>query len=100
MERDIDYEREEETFNDTSREAHVPRKPHKVGRSSKRNLSVSQSCLLVLLLYLVLDSWYEFSEMVERVKFHHELGWLFVTHLHNGQVNLSSVSHLKSNGHP
>jgi len=30
--------------------------------------------------------------MVERVKFHHELARLFVTHLHNGQVNLAGVS--------
>ena len=30
--------------------------------------------------------------MVERVKFHHELVWSFVTHLHNGQVNLAGVS--------
>jgi len=55
MERDIDYEREEETFSDTSKETHVPRKPHKEGRSSGRNLSVSQGCLLFFLLYLVLD---------------------------------------------
>jgi len=32
MEGDIDYEREEENFIDTSREAHVPRKPHKGGK--------------------------------------------------------------------
>jgi len=30
--------------------------------------------------------------MVERVKFHHELAKLFVTHLHNSQVNLAGVS--------
>lgn len=30
--------------------------------------------------------------MVERVKYHHELARLFVLHLHNGQVNLASVS--------
>lgn len=29
--------------------------------------------------------------MVERVKFHHELSRLFVTHLHNGQLNLVGV---------
>ena len=30
--------------------------------------------------------------MVERVKYHHELARLFVLHLHNGQVNLASIS--------
>lgn len=30
--------------------------------------------------------------MVETVKYHHELARLFVLHLHNGQVNLASVT--------
>jgi len=32
MERDIEYEREEENFSDSSRERHVQRKPHKGGK--------------------------------------------------------------------
>jgi len=32
METDFDYEREEETLSDSSREVNVPRKPHKGGK--------------------------------------------------------------------
>jgi len=32
MEIDSDYEREEETLSDSSKESHVPRKPHKGGK--------------------------------------------------------------------
>jgi len=94
MERDIDYEREEETFNDTSREAHVPRKTHKGGkiiREEPISLTELLACPLAISCFRH-HSCYEFCEMVERVKFHHELAQLFVTHLHNGQVNLTGVS--------
>jgi len=38
------------------------------------------------------QSCYQFCEMVERVKYNHEPTRLFVLHLHNGQVNLASVT--------
>lgn len=94
MERDIDYEREEETFSDTSGEAHVPRKPHKGGkiiRVEPISLTEFLACPLAISCFRH-HSFYEFCEMVERVKFHHEHAWLFVTHLHNGQVNIADVS--------
>ena len=38
------------------------------------------------------QSCYGFCEMVERVKFHHELARLFVTHLDNNEVKLAGVT--------
>ena len=38
------------------------------------------------------QSCFTFCEMVERVKFHHELARLFVTHLDNNEVNLVGVT--------
>lgn len=38
------------------------------------------------------QSCFGFCEMVERVKFHHELARLFVTHLDNNEVNLAGVT--------
>jgi len=94
METDSNYEREEETFSDTSREAHVPRNPHKGGKIIQEetiSLIELHACPLAISCFRH-HSCYEFCEMVERVKLHHELARLFVTHLHNGQVNLAGVS--------
>lgn len=94
METDSDYEREEETFNDSSQEAHVPRKPHKGGRIIREEPTTLRELLACPLAITCFknQSCYQFCEMVERVKYHHELARLFVLHLHNGQVNLGSVS--------
>ena len=94
MERYSDYEREEETLSDSSKEAHVPRKPHKgvkIIREEPISLTEFLACPLAICCFRH-HSCYEFSEMVERVKFHHELARLFVTHLDNGKVNLAGVS--------
>jgi len=37
-------------------------------------------------------SCFGFCEMVERVKFHHELARLFVTHLHNNEVTIAGIT--------
>jgi len=50
METDSEYDREEKTLSDSSKEAHVPRKTHKGGRSSGRSLPLLQNYFLALLL--------------------------------------------------
>ena len=94
METDSDYEREEETLIDSSRESHVPRKPHKGGKIIQEEPTTLTELLAFPLVVTCFkhQSCYQFCEMVERVKYHHELARLFVLHLHNGQVNLAGVS--------
>lgn len=86
MESDTDYEREEETLSDSSREKHVQRKPHKGGkiiREEPISLREFLACPLSISCFRH-HSCFDFCEMVERVKFHHELAMLFVAHLNNG----------------
>jgi len=93
MESNYSYDRNEETVSDSSIEIHAPRRPHKSGKHNWE-----EPTLLVELLACPLaitcfqhQSCYQFFEMVERVKYHHEIARLFVLHLHNGQVNLAGV---------
>ena len=94
MEIDPAYEREEETFSDSSREAHVPRKPHKGGKIIQEEPTTFTELLAcpLAVTFFKHQSCYQFCETVERVKYHHELARLFVLHLHNGQVNFAGVS--------
>lgn len=81
MEKDSNYERKEKTLNDSSREAHVPRNPHKGGKIIRE-----ETISLIELLACPLAT--------SRFRHHscYDLARLFVIHLHNGQVNLVGVS--------
>ena len=98
MESDTVYEREEEALSDSSREKHVQRKPHK-GRKiiTKEPISLREllACPLAISCFRH-HSCFDFCEMVERVKFHHELAMLFVTHKDNGQISLACISFILS----
>lgn len=94
METDSPYDRDEEIVSDSSQEIHAPRKPHKGGkhiREEPTTLTELLACPLAVACFKH-QSCYQFCEMVERVKYHHELARLFVLHLHNGQVNLAGVA--------
>jgi len=94
METNSTYERDEETVSDSSQEIHAPRKPHKGGKhiwEEPTTLTELLACPLAITCFKH-QSCYQFCEMVERVKYHHELAILFVLHLHNGQVNLVGVT--------
>ena len=94
MDTDSAYERDDETVSDSSEEAHAPRKPHKGGKhiwEEPTTLTELLACPLAVTCFKH-QSCYQFCEMVERVKYHHELTRLFVLHIHNGQVNLVGVS--------
>ena len=92
---DSDYETGEETLSDSSRETKLrPRRPHKGGKITKEepiSLRELLACPFAITCFKH-QPCYDFCEMVERVKFHHELARLFVTHLYKGQVTLASVS--------
>jgi len=90
METDSPYERDEETVSDSSKEIYAPRKPHKGGKHIWEELTTLTELLACPLAATCFkhQSYYQFYEMVERVKCHHELARIFVLHLHNGQVNL------------
>lgn len=95
MERDSDYEYEEEKLSDNSMERHrQQRKPHKGGKITKEeptSLRELQAYPLAVSCFRH-QACFEFCEMVERVQFHHELARLFVTHLHNNEVTLTGVT--------
>ena len=94
METDSAYEMDEETMSDYSQEIHAPRKPHKGGKhiwEEHTTLTELLACPLAVACFKH-QSCYQFCEMVERVKYHHELARPFVLHLHNGQMNLANVS--------
>ena len=95
MERDREYKLEEDTLSDSSRERNIQqRKPHKGGRIIREeptSLRELQACPLAIS-YFKHQSCFGFCEMVERVKFHHQLARLFVTHLDNNEVNLSGIT--------
>lgn len=91
MERDSKPDFEEDTLCDSSRERILQqRKCHKGGKIIKEdpiNMNELLSCPLATSCFRDL-SCFDFCEMVERVKFHHELGRLFVTNLDNNVVHL------------
>jgi len=95
MERDSEYEFEEDTLSDSSRKRNIQqRKPHKGGRIIREkptSLRELQACPLAISFFKH-HSCFDFCEMVERVKFHHELARLFVTHLHNNEVTLARIT--------
>lgn len=81
-------------MSDSSQEIHAPRKPPKGEKHIQEEpttLTKLLACLLVVTCFKY-QPCYQFCEMVERVKYHHELARIFVLHLHNGQVNLTGVS--------
>ena len=92
MESDPSYGRDEEILSDSSREMHAP--SHKGGkhiREEPTSLVELLACPLGITCFQH-QSFYQFCEMVERVKYHHELARLFVLHIHNGQVTLAGVT--------
>lgn len=95
MERDSEYEIEEETHSDSFRERDTQgRRPHKGGKRIKEepsSLRELQACPFSLSCFRY-QSCFSFCEMVERVKSHHELARLFVTHLDNNEVHLAGVT--------
>ena len=92
---DSDYETREETLSVSSRDKNLQqRKPHKGGKIIREELiSMSElhACPLATSCFKH-QSCFGFCEMVEKVKFHHELARLFVTNLDNNVVNLVGVT--------
>lgn len=99
IERDNEYEFEEDTLSDSSRERNIQqRKPQKGGRIIREeptSLRELQACPLAISCFKH-QSCFGFCEMVERIKFHHELARLFVTHLHNNEVTLAGITFILS----
>jgi len=95
MERSNEYDFEEDTPSDSSRERNVqPRKPHKGGKIIREE-PISMSELLAFPLATTCfkyQSYFEFCEMVERVKFHHELARQFVMNMDNNMVHLAGIN--------
>lgn len=94
MESDPSYDQDEETLRGSSREMHAPRRPHKGGK----HIQEEPTSLAELLAHPLAvtcfqhQSCYQFCEMVERIRYHHELAILFVLHIYNGQVTLAGVT--------
>jgi len=87
-----DYE--VETQSDSPMEEHAPQRPHKGGRHIREEpttLTELQAFPLVISCFQH-QSCYDFCEKVANVQFHHELGGLFVLHLHGDQVTLAGVT--------
>ena len=94
MESESSYDRDEETVSDSSKEMHAPRRPHKGGKHNREeptSLAELLACPLAVTCFQH-QSCYQFCEMVERGKYHHELARLFVLHLHDDEVTLASVT--------
>jgi len=76
MTRNIESSCEEETLSDSSGERNVqPRRPHKGGKIIREEpISMNEllACPLATTCFRY-QSCFEFCEMVERVKYHHEL---------------------------
>jgi len=92
---DSDYETREETLSDSSRETKLqPRIHHKGGKITKEEPIILRELLACPFSITCFkhQSCYDFYEMVERVKFCHELARLFVTHLENNEVQLVGVT--------
>lgn len=94
MELDSSYDINEEIVSDSSKEIHAPRRPHKGGKHIREEPTTLTELLAFPLVVACFkhQSCYQFCEMVERVKYHHELARLFMLHLHNGEVNLAGVT--------
>jgi len=86
---------EEDTLSNSSRERNVQsRKPHKGGkiiREEPINMSELLACPLATTCFKY-QSYFKFCEMVERVKFHHELARQFVINMDNNMVHLAGVN--------
>jgi len=95
MERGSESNFEEDTLSDSSRERNVQsRKPKKCGkiiREEPINMSELLACPLAITCFRY-QSCFEFCEMVERVKFHHELARQFVINIDNNMVHLVGVN--------
>jgi len=95
MDRDSDFEYEEDTFSDSSMERHKQqRKPHKGGKIIREEpISLRELHAYPLAVSCFRhQACFEFCELVERVQFHHELAKHFVAHLHNNEVTLARVT--------
>ena len=92
MARNSESSYEEETLSDRSRERNVqPRRPHKGGnviREEPIRMTELLTCPLATTCFRY-QSCFEFCEMVERVKYHHELARKFVINMENNIVHLA-----------
>lgn len=70
------------------------RKPHKGGRIiRKQPTSLRELQAFPLAISCFKDqACFGFCEMIERVRFHHELARLFATHLHSNEVTLAGIT--------
>ena len=87
-----DYEVESQS--DSPLEEEAPRRPHKGGRHVREEpttLTELQTCPLAMFCFQH-QSCYEFCQKVASVQFHHELGRLFVLHLHGDQAILAGAT--------
>jgi len=95
MERGNESDFEEDTLSDSSRERNMQsKKPHKGGNiitEEPINMSELLACPLATTCFIY-QSCFEFCEMVERVKFHHELARQFVINMDNNVVCLAGVN--------
>jgi len=94
MARNSELSYEEETLSDSSRERSVqPRRPHKGGkiiREEPRSMIELLACRLATTCFRY-QSCFEFCEMVERVKYHHELARQFVINMENNVCTLMGL---------
>ena len=95
MEMDSDYDMDEDSLSDSSRERNLQqRKPQKGGKII-REKPIGMKELLAYPMAISCfkhQSCFGFCEMVEKVKFRHELVRLFVTNLDNNIVNIVGVT--------
>ena len=95
MERGNESSFEEDTLSDSSRERNVQsRKPQKGGKIIREE-PISMSEILAFPLATTCFKYqpcFEFCEIVERVKFRHELARKFVINLDNNMVHLAGVN--------
>lgn len=95
MERSSESSFEEDTLSDSSRERNVQSsKPHnggKIIREEPISMSELLACPLATTRFRY-QSCFEFCEMVERFKYHHELARQCVINLDNNMVHLAVVN--------
>ena len=86
---------EEETQSESSRDKNVqPRRPHKGGKIIREEpISIVEllACPLTTTCFRY-QSFFDFCEMVERVKYHHEIARQFVINMENNMVHLVGVN--------
>ena len=89
MARNNESSYEEETLSNSSRERNVqPRRPHKGGKIIREDpISIVEllSCPLATTCFRY-QYFFEFCEMVKRVKYHHELARQFVINMEDNMV--------------